>query len=157
MEKVNSTFQKYRETARHLRNVAYTPTVEHDYEIIESFEEVCVLLFTHLVVDMLGIERSKCNWLAEPAKCFELVSSADILPIMINRDGQSGYWDNPIKAVNRGELTLNFMDYFDWNSMDQIDFRYYRARITDSNKYPQLVGYDVLIETIYADIYYKIC
>ena len=65
-----------------------------------------------------------------------------------------GYWDNPIKKVKKGDPVMHFIDYFNRDSLDQIDFRYFRVRITESDKYPTLVGNDALIETIHATVYY---
>ncbi len=155
MKKVTHIFQKYREATRHLRNTFYVPADRNDWDMDEDFDEVCVLIFKHLVLGELQIERESFDWLSKPSNLFLVESSADDLPIMINRDGQSGYWDNPIDKVKKGDLEMHFIDYFDWDSMDQIDFRYYQVRIVRSDKFPQLVDCDALIETIYADIFYN--
>ena len=73
---------------------------------------------------------------------------------MINRDEQSDYWDHPLTEIKKDDLVMVFIDYFDWDEMDLIDLRYYRVRIIASSVYPDLVGSDALISTIYADVYY---
>ncbi|MET0026035.1 MAG: hypothetical protein ABW101_00240 [Candidatus Thiodiazotropha sp.] len=123
--------------------------------MVEDFDEISIMLFKHLVLGELQLEREKFDWLTQPSKQFIVESSAEDLPLMINREGQSGYWDNPISKVKKGDLTMHFIDYFDWDSMDQIDYRYYRVRIVASDKYPDLVGNDALIETIYAVVYFN--
>ena len=155
MRDITNIFQRYREATRHLRNVFYVPVDRDDWDMIEDFDEMSVLLFKHLVLGELKIERGKMDWLAKPCPNFIIDSTSEILPLMVNRDGQSGYWDNPIKEVSKGDLTMHFIDYFDWDSMDQIDYRYYRIRIVASEKYPSLIGNDALIETIYAKVLYN--
>lgn len=154
MNNVTAIFQRYREAARHLRNVYYVPADRDDWDKTDDFDEVSIMLFRHLVLGELRLYQKDFDWLARPSKSFVIESSAEDLPIMLNRDGQSGYWDNPIKKVKKGDLVMHFIDYFDWDSLDQIDFRYFRVRITESDKYPALVGNDALIETIYATVYY---
>ncbi len=152
MKNITKVFEKYREAARHLRNTCYLPADQNDWDTIEDFREVSALLFKHFVLEELQIEQDSINWL-EYDFCIE--STADDLPILVNRDGESGYWDNPITKVKKGELKIHLIDYFDWNPMAQIDFRYFRVRIIDSEKYPELIGFEALIETIYANVYYN--
>ncbi len=121
----------------------------------EDFEEVSIMLFKHLVLGELQLSREGFDWLAQPSSKFIIESVSDELPIMINREGQSGYWDNPTTNVKKGELVMHFIDYFDWDPMDQIDFRYYRVRIAASDMYPHLVGNNALIESIYANVYFS--
>lgn len=155
MKDVTDIFQKYREAARHLRNAYYVPYDADDWDMVEDFDEVSITLFKHLVLGELKISREEFDWLAQPSSKFVIESVANDLPLMINREGQSGYWDNAITKVKKGDLVMHFIDYFDWDAMDQIDFRYYRVRIVASDRYPNLVGNDALIETIYANVYYS--
>ena len=46
---------------------------------------------------------------------------------MIQREPDSGYWDDPVEFVERGKIELNFLDFFDWNCLDYRDFQYYRV------------------------------
>jgi hypothetical protein len=152
MKNITAIFEVYREAARHLRNTYYLPTDRNDWDTIEDFRDVSALLFKHLVLIKLQIELDNINWLAYK---FCIEATADDLPILINREGESGYWDNPITKVKKGELEMYLIDYFDWNPMAQIDFRYFRVRIIGSKKYPELIGFDALIETINANVYYN--
>ncbi len=155
MNNITGIFQKYREAARHLRNAYYIPSDTNDWDMVEDFDEASTMLFKHLVLGELQINREGFDWLAQPSGKFIIESVANDLPLMINREGQSGYWDNPIEKVQKGDLVMHFIDYFDWDSMDQIDYRYYRTRIVASDKHPNLVGNDALIETIYANVFYS--
>jgi len=154
MEKATNIFQQYRECARHIRNAYYVPRNLSDGDIVEAFDELSILLFRHLVLGELGVNRELNDWLSEPASIFPIVPSGDVCPIMINRKEQSDYWDHPLTEIKKDDLEMVFIDYFDWDDMDLIDLRYYRVRITASSVYPELIGSDALISTIYADVYY---
>ena len=154
MENVTDIFQQYRECARHIRNAYYVPKDMNDGDIVEDFDALSVLLFRHLVLGEVGVDRESNNWLSEPALIFPVVPSGNVCPIMINRKEQSDYWDHPLTEIKKDDLEMVFIDYFDWDDMDLIDLRYYRVRITTSSVYPDLVGSDALIATIYADVYY---
>lgn len=155
MENVTDIFQKYRECARHIRNIYYAPDDFGDENTSEDFDELAIVLFKHLIIGEFGINRNLISWLAEPASMFQIIPSGDSCPIMINRQGQSDYWDHPITEIRKDDLEMVFIDYFDWDDMDLVDFRYYWVRITASAAYPELVGFDALIATIYAEVYYR--
>ena len=66
-------------------------------------------------------------------------------------------WDPaayPIEYLEPGETVISFKEYFDWDQFGLIDFRYYRGTIMSSSKYPDIIGHEVLIETIYGKIMY---
>ena len=155
MENITDIFQNYRECARHIRNTYYVPNDFGDENFSEDFDELSIVLFKHLVLGEFGINRDSINWLAEPATMFQVVPSGEACPIMINRQEQSDYWDHPVTEIKKDDLEMVFIDYFDWDDMDLVDFRYYWVRITASTTYPDLVGYDALISTIYAEVYYR--
>ncbi len=155
-ERVTDIFQKYREGARHIRNSYYVPKDISDEDVLEDFSELSIVLFKHLVLNEFGLNFESSEWLVEPASMFHVVPLGQTCPIMINRKGQSEYWDHPITEIKKSDFRMVFVDYFDWDDMDLIDFRYYRVRIIESSTYPELLGSDALIETIYADVYHMI-
>ena len=154
MKKVTGLFQQYKEATRHLRNTSFVPESQSDWETVEAFDEISFFLFKHLVNVKLGIFEKDWERWGESLKEFKLVASSAILPIMINRDGDSGYWDNPVDEVQKGDLEIAFTEYFDWDQFDLADFRYIKGKIQSSEKYPELIGYNVLIESIYVDVFY---
>lgn len=153
MKHVTSVFQCYRDSARHLSNTCYRPKYEGDWDTRENFDEISVLLFKHLVLNELQISHTLCDWLGQPAEIFKLQPSTERIPVMINRDGTSGYWDHPKTELDQNEAEIAFIDYFDWDEMDTIDFRYIRGKILKSRS-GDLDGHDILVETIYVNIYH---
>ena len=126
----------------------------NDEHILEDFGELTIVLFKHLILSEFGLNHKSNEWLLEPSTMFHVIPLGDTCPIMINREIQSKYWDHPITEIKKNDLKMVFLDYFDWDDLDLIDFRYYRVRIIESATYPDLVGSDALIETIYADVYF---
>jgi hypothetical protein len=51
-----------------------------------------------------------------------------------------------VREIKSGEAELHFTAYFDWNSMDYSDFRYYRVRIASFSTHPELAGRAALLE-----------
>lgn len=90
MNNVTTIFQRYREAARHLRNVYYVLADRDDWDKTDDFDEVSIMLFRHLVLGELRLYQKDFDWLARPSKSFVIESFAEDLPIMLNRDGQSG-------------------------------------------------------------------
>jgi hypothetical protein len=151
-----AVFETYREAARHLRNTFFSTRDSCDWEVIEDFEAVAKILFDRLVLGRIlpdGCEIPEdCllenKFLLEPSGCG--------MSAMISREAPaSGYWDHPVNTILPGEAVLAFREYFDWDQHGLIDFRYYRATIIESSKYPEIRGHDALIETIHAKVVYQ--
>ena len=64
---------------------------------------------------------------------------------MINRTGDSGYWDDPVTQLEKDDCELRFIQFFDWWDLGFRDFAFYRVRIVASPRYPHLVGRDALV------------
>jgi hypothetical protein len=64
---------------------------------------------------------------------------------MVNRGKGTGYWDDPLRSVDKGEIDLRFVQFFDWSELGFREFQFYRGRIVGSEKHPHLVGRDALI------------
>jgi len=161
MKDVTPLFETYRECARHLRNTYFSARENSDWNIIEDFEEVARVLFERLVLCRMAEERS-CDGHFEPElegiikdNKITIVPSSQRMPVMISRDLSGGYWDYPIAYLEPGDAEIAFREYFDWDQFALIDFRYYLGVIISSPKYPEIIGHQVLIETIYGKVMYR--
>jgi hypothetical protein len=86
-----------------------------------------------------------------------LVPNSNGIPVMISRDKDvkgNRYWDHPITRLETDDAVIAFLEYFDWDQFSLIDFRYYLGTIISSSKYPDIVGHQVLVETIYTKVMY---
>jgi hypothetical protein len=163
MKDVTTIFETYRECARHLRNTYFSTRDNEDWDIIEDFEAVASVLLERLVLAQLAEERCCGNYVPETQNTIKnnkikLVPASDRIPVMISRDStRSGnrYWDHPITQLETDDTEIAFQEYFDWDQFGLIDFRYYLGTIISSSKYPDIIGHQVLIETIYAKVMYE--
>jgi hypothetical protein len=75
------------------------------------------------------------------------------VPVMISRTpGRSGYWDHPVDRLGPEDADLRFIDFFDFDSSGQVDFRHYRVRIESSARHAALAGHEALIDVQYARV-----
>ena len=156
MRNVTSIFERYRECARHLRNTFFSTVESKDWEVIEDFDAFAHVLFDRLVLFRLEDGRSERLCEARMPEFLRLVpNSVHGVPVMISRErANAGSWDHPIERLAPGDAEIVFIDYFDWDDHALIDYRYYRGEILQSQKYPEIVGHELFIETQYADVFY---
>jgi hypothetical protein len=154
---VTDLFETYRECARHVRNTYFSTRQSHDWDTIESFDEVAEQLFTHLVLGRLAEHYDPATADAVAQNCFLIVPSSSVrMPLMVSRDRPAaGSWDHPVTFLEPGDATIAFRDYFDWDAHALIDFRYYHGIILASDRYRDIVEHEVLIETIYGRVLYQ--
>ena len=148
---VSSIFDHYRMSARAVWNTAFWPDQDfRNWDSIEQFHEIEKLLFQELVLAKVAREWPLQNLFENAIPFFRVVPShVHGTPIMIQnpRPGApTGYWDDPVNLLKPGQAELLFIAYFDWNQMDYIDLRYYRAQIASFDAHSELVGRDALIE-----------
>jgi hypothetical protein len=58
---------------------------------------------------------------------------------MLNRGEDSGCRDHPQNEVTR-DAVLSFVTFFDWDSLDLVDWRYVRIIVREWPSHPELVG-----------------
>lgn len=154
---VTKTFETFREASRHLRNTFFSTRDSGDWDIIEDFKAVDMMLFDRLVLGRIHPDGGIIDENAIRMNQFLVEPSGMKMSAMISRDTPvSGYWDHPIGTLLQGEAVLAFREYFDWDQHGLIDLRYYRATIVSSSRYPEIQGHDVLVETNQAKITYSI-
>lgn len=155
MKKIENEIAIYREAVRHLWNTAFLKLEETlRFGICaEWFEEIERLLFLSIVCEPLNIDFD--GKFGNPIAQLTVTSVVPKdIPVLVNRSTPStGYWDAPVKSILSTDVTFVFICFFDWDDYSQRDLRYYRARITKCDSFPDLVGRDALIETCYADVY----
>lgn len=155
---VSRIFDHYRMSARAIWNTMFWPDPDfRNWDSIDQFHEIERLLFQELVLAKLDREWPLQNIFQNAIPFFHIVPTlGDRTPIMIQnpRPGApTGYWDDPVNTVKRGEAELVFIAYFDWNKMDYIDLRYYHVRINSFSAHPELVDREALIECQSTAVY----
>jgi len=155
---VSGIFDHYRMSARAIWNTAFWPDQDfRNWDSIEQFHEIEKLLFQELVLAKVDREWPLQKLFGNAIPFFHVVPSlVHGTPILIQKPrpgAPTGYWDDPVNLVQPGQGKLIFIAYFDWNEMDYIDLRYYRAKIARFDTHSELVGREALIERQNAAIH----
>ena len=150
MADVTDRMQNYRECVRHIWNAHMRAEAEQfqDWDLRDEFCDAALILFRALVlrgfdvgeIELLPDYRAECRPLSFLRLIIETSSRA-----LINRTGDSGYWDDPVTQLEKGDCELHFIQFFDWSVLGFRDFAFYRVRIVNSSRYPHLVGRDALL------------
>jgi hypothetical protein len=150
MDDVTPLMNAYRDCVRHLWNTYFQRDAEseQDWDLRDEFNAVAAQLFRALILWKVQREETEVQPDEQEPRAplgFLHVVVEPRSEIMINRQTASGYWDYPMTVVEREDLDLRFLQYFDWDVLGFRDFAYYRVRIVGSTKYPQVVGKDALV------------
>lgn len=150
MDDVTAVLDAYRECVRHVWNAHFAAEARSatDWNAVDDFEIASSHLFRALVLRKLGLE-TRCTCSLDESRQEPLASlSIELDPcgeILVNRERSCGYWDHPLTNVEKGELEMAFLGYFDWSVTEHRDFAYYRVRIVGSLHHPEVVGKDALV------------
>lgn len=120
---------------------------QHAWLMEERFRDVQAVLFQQLVAEQMSLSLAEYgnpqpNVLVEPRH-------GGAVPIMLNRDIDSGYWDHPVKEVGT-DAHLLFVSFFDWDQLDYRDNRYVRVQVVRWSTNPDVGGKHGLIESHYV-------
>src|SRR5262249_1080570 len=119
MEDVTALMDGYRECVRHLWNMHFWKDAEpqQDWDLAEGFNAVAARLFQLLVLRPLGGAETEVrpdDWAQREPLSFLHVYVDPRSEIMVNRGLDTGYWDDPLRVIEKGELDLRFLQFFDW-------------------------------------------
>jgi len=136
-----------RELFNHFFRVADPHGSKQAWPQEERFRDLQSLLFQKLVAEPLSLDILEYGYpwpdiLVEPRY-------DGAVPIMLNRDVDSGYWDYPLKEINK-DSRLVFVSFFDWDQLDYRDNRYVRVRVDYSSGNADIIGKHALIESQYV-------
>lgn len=149
MDLVTDIFQRYRISGRLIWNLFFLPDVQlATWDGRDDFERIKTLLFESLVLRKLSLDASAAQFVVIPR-------AQGGIPVQIEqprKGDQNHYWDHPISVLKPGEAILDFLDYFDWDPLGCIDFKYVRVRIRQFPIQEDLVGREALLEAEHVDI-----
>ncbi len=149
---VDKLVNRFRISSRELFNNHFLePFLENeDWELYELFTSIEEELFHALVTSRIDIKQIVygCDPQPEIEVIPDTLNTCGI-PVMLNRDIDSGYWDHKINRAQIGCI-FSFLTFFDWDQRAFRDNRYVRAIVKYWPEHPELVGKHALIETIYV-------
>lgn len=140
MRDVTELFNAYRECARNVWNVYLSRRTDISASL-DAFGQIRDVLFDALVTDELceeGEDRSSIALRVVPERSL----------ILINRStASSGYWDQEKDmVVGPRDITLAYLDYFDFSQIPIQDFRFYRCKVLKFPSHPDYEGREALLE-----------
>jgi hypothetical protein len=158
MRDITNLMDHYRIVARSIWNTGFWPDPElRNWDSWEQFEQIKKLLFIALVAGGLEEIGGPSDMATTSGPTIRVVPfPPERVPIMIHlpREGdRNWYWDDPVREVAATEAELHFLDYFDWDKMNYVDFRYYRVRIASFASRPHLLGREALLEHQHAKVF----
>jgi hypothetical protein len=155
MRDITELMITYRECSRSLWNV-YFWRRENVGASLDAFEQIRQLLFDSLVVSELSYE-GEADGGNIPPPALKVVPRARSL-ILIRRlggPGEAGYWDQEKDmVVGPDDITLAFVDYFDFSQVPIKDFHYFLCKVLN---FPSHVGYEgreALVEVSDAKVFH---
>ena len=133
MREITDLMDHYRLVARSVWNIGFWAKPElQSWNSWEQFEQLKKGLFQALVVARLQDDQC-CGQTGSEGQPYRVVPvEPGPVPIMIERPREGDrnrYWDDPVGEIKPSDAELEFLDYFDWNSMGYVDFQYYRVRV----------------------------
>jgi hypothetical protein len=136
---ITDLMNTYRECSRNLWNV-YFSRREDIGASLDAFEQIRELLFEALVVSELvrdGTKEGEENDL--PILKVVPRPRSEILINRLSEPGGAGYWDQEKDlVVGPDDITLQFLDYFDFSQVPLKEFHYCLCKVLS---FPTRIGY----------------
>jgi hypothetical protein len=147
MVDVTGVMNAYRECSRNLWNVYLSKQNNIGYSL-DAFEQIRELLFDSLVLTELSyVGEAKGKEIPPPV--LKIVPRMNSL-ILLKRPsgpGEAGYWDQEKDmVVGPDDITLVFVDYFDFFEPPLMEFRYYLCKVTSFPRHIDYEGREALLE-----------
>jgi hypothetical protein len=147
---IDKLINKFRLASRELFNNYFLETFleNEDWDFYELFYGMEEQLFFALVASRIGINGGTYGQPQQEILAIPDPKCTSGIPIMLNREIDSGYWDHPTNmAIPACKFT--FVSFFDWDQKSYKDNRYLKIIVKDWPENPSLIGKYALIETQY--------
>lgn len=153
---INRDLLNYRESVRHLFNLAILPLIENlddfneQFDIIDDFRQIETLLFKNMVLNTNDITGQ----LSYPIEIILLRPQHTGTEILIeNHKGDNNrYWDYLLNRINPEDIRLCFIDFYDYDLRSLRNYSFYRAKILDCVD-KQVIGREALCPVSYYEAY----
>jgi hypothetical protein len=155
MRDITELMNAYRECSRNLWNV-YFSRREDIGGSLDVFEQIRQLLFDSLVLSVLPCEgETEAEDEHRPVLKVVPPERALILIQRLSGPGEAGYWDQEKDlVVSPTDITLAFIDYFDFSQIPIRDLRYYRCRVISFPSRANYEGREALLEVSDASVFH---
>jgi hypothetical protein len=154
MRDITELMNAYRECSRNLWNVYFSKRKDIG-DALDVFEQVRELLFDSLVLSELSYE-GEAEGEDVPPPALKVVPQRSLILIQrLSGPGEAGYWDQEKDmVVGPGDITLAFLDYFDFSKIPIQDFQYYRCKVLSFPSHTGYEGREALLEVSGAKVFH---
>jgi hypothetical protein len=154
MRDITELMNAYRECSRNLWNVYFSKTKDIG-DALDVFGQIRELLFDSLVLSELAYE-GKAEREDIPRPALKVVPQRSLILIRrLSEPGEAGYWDEEKDMiVGPDDISLEFVDYFDFHQIPIIDFRYYLCKILSFPSHAGYEGREALVEVSNAKLFH---
>jgi hypothetical protein len=159
MKDITNKLFTYLEAKRHLWNTYFLPAFSSLRECspLDEYEEIDRLLFSALVLKDINKNlelESDFNFGATPFPYLivvpeEGISKMDILVC----PSSSGKWEFVNLSLNKN-IQFSFIEFFEWDRYSYTTYPYFRVKIEKCDIRQDIVGWDALIETKNARVFF---
>ncbi|GGP27051.1 hypothetical protein [Silvimonas amylolytica] len=144
---LNESIMRFRLASRELFNNYFRVVSPYEagalaWQNLEYFREIEKQLYRFMVLaphDLTNVRYGDIN------SKIKILAKSDFLPAMVNREIDSGYWDYPIAGL-KGDYSLSFIVFFDWDVLSFHDGKYVRVKIDSCFDDSVIVGKHALVE-----------
>ena len=155
MRDITELMNSYRECSRNLWNVYFSKRKDIG-DALDVFEQIRELLFDSLVLSELSYEGEAEGEDIPPFALRVVPRRRSLILIKrLTRPGKAGYWDQEKDmVVGPDDITLAFVDYFDFCNVPIKDFRYCLCRILSFPSHAAYDGREALVEAMSANLFH---
>ena len=156
MRDITALMDAYRECSRHLWNV-YFAGREDVGHALDTYEPIRKMLFDSLVVDELSYEQTAEGLDVAPTAALRVVPKhrTHVLIKSLNAPGEASFWGQERDLyVGSDDISLKFIDYFDFSNISLRDFQYYRCKVLRFSSHPEYEGREALVQVLDGRIFH---
>jgi hypothetical protein len=156
MRDITELMNAYRECSRNLWNVYFSRRKDIG-DALDVFGQIRELLFDSLVLSELSYDgEAEGEDLPPPALRVVPRERSLILIKRPSEPGQGGYWDQEKDmVVGPKDITLAFLDYFDFSDVPIRDSHYFRCKVLSFPRHADYEGREALLEVSGAKVFHN--
>jgi hypothetical protein len=154
MRDITGLMNSYRECSRNLWNVYFSKRKDIG-DALDVFEQIRELLFDSLILSELSYE-GEAEGEDIPPPILKVVPQRSLILIQrLSGPGEATYWDQEKDmVVGPGDITLAFLDYFDFSQIPIQDFHYYRCKVLSFPSHTDYEGREALLKVSGAKVFH---
>jgi hypothetical protein len=155
MRDITELMNSYRECSRNLWNVYFSQRKDIG-KSLDVFEQIREMLFDSLVLSELSYEGEAQGEDVPPPALKIVPDGRSLISIRrLSDPGEADYWDQEKDLiVGPDDITLAFVDYFDFSQVAMKDFHYYLCKILSFSSHADYQGREALLEVSNAKVFH---